>query len=174
MSINLNLIREEDAEEILEFELENRSFFSSIIPDRGDEYFSLHYLNRLLKEIVSDQHNGKCFMYLIRNEEQKLVGRINLFSVVRDDLQKAELGYRIGKRCNGRGYATKAVNLVIHEAFSRNGLRRLEAATDPDNIGSQIVLIKNKFQFVGRTPQYIRVNSEWKDSIHFSLLNPNR
>ncbi|MBA1335588.1 MAG: hypothetical protein HPY66_1213 [Firmicutes bacterium] len=36
--ISIHLIALSDAEEILEFELKNRSFFESIIPTRPDEY----------------------------------------------------------------------------------------------------------------------------------------
>ncbi|WLR51189.1 GNAT family protein [Bacillus tianshenii] len=169
--ISLQLVNLEHAEEILEFEKKNREFFASIVPDRGDDYYTFANIHQTLLEVEKERQEDLCYMFLVRNAEQELVGRVNLFGVVRGLLNKAELGYRIAEEHNGKGYGTKAVELAIHEAFNTFKFHRLDASTSPENIGSQIVLIKNKFQFTGRTPQYINVNGTWSDSIHFSIIN---
>lgn len=110
-------------------------------------------------------------MYLIRNELGEMVGRVNLISIERGIYQKAEIGYRIGHKYNGKGYATKAVKLAIDEAFNKYNLHRLEAGTYQDNIGSQIVLIKNGFQVIGRSKEVKMVNNKWEDSILFEKIN---
>ncbi|MGE5591524.1 MAG: GNAT family N-acetyltransferase [Bacillota bacterium] len=69
-------------------------------------------------------------------------------------MQRAEVGYRIAKRHNGKGYATQALKLILDDAFGKYGLHAVEANTTPDNIGSQIVLIKNGFELVGRSRDY--------------------
>ncbi len=71
---------------------------------------------------------------------------------------------------NGRGYATKAVKLVIDKAFNEYKFHRIEAGTSPANIGSQIVLIKNGFEFIGRTRQVININGKWEDGIMFERV----
>lgn len=48
----------------------------------------------------------------------------------------------------------------------------MEANTTPDNIGSQIVLIRNGFEFVGRSRDYIRANGVWRDFVHFAKIDP--
>ncbi|KAA0546112.1 GNAT family N-acetyltransferase [Bacillus sp. BGMRC 2118] len=168
--ITIQLINKEMSEEILQFELENRKFFSKVMGDFGDEYYNLDYMNQLLREIEEDHSKDNRHMYIIRDEENKMVGRVNLYSIVRGPLNKAEIGYRISEKHNGKKYATKAVHLMIKEAFEVYNFHRLEASTSPKNIGSQVVLIKNHFQFVGKTSKFIKVGDHWLDSIHFSLL----
>lgn len=109
-------------------------------------------------------------MYLIKNHTGMILGRINLLSIVRGIFNKAGLGYRMGEEHQGKGYATSAVKLVLDEAVNKHKLHRIEAGTSPNNIGSQIVLIKNDFQFVGRFNRYIYKNGEWCDSIYFERI----
>ncbi|PLS18412.1 N-acetyltransferase [Bacillus sp. M6-12] len=168
--LSISLLKTEDAEALLAFERVNRKYFSSTLPDRGDDYFHLENITNIIASIEEEQKRDLCYMYTVRNSDEEIVGRVNLFSVVRGDMQSAELGYRIGEKHNRKGYGTAAAALAIREAFETHGLHRLYASTDPANIGSQIVLIKNRFQFTGRTPEYIQINEKWYDSIHFSLL----
>lgn len=170
--VTIHPLSPNDAEELLAFEVANRAFFAAQVGDRGDAYFQLDYLKELLTELAAEQELGRRYMYLIRDGAGALVGRVNLVDVARGDLQKAELGYRIGEAYQGRGYATAAVRLVMREAFGPLGLHRLEAATSPRNIGSQIVLIKNGFQFVGRWSQAVRINGVWEDSLQFECVSP--
>ncbi|MCS5422524.1 MULTISPECIES: GNAT family N-acetyltransferase [Psychrilyobacter] len=170
-NITIEMISKSHAEELLKFERENRDFFEVNLPPRADEYYCLENLQKILDEIIMEQEDGLCYMYLIRNESNEIIGRVNLFSVIRGILQKAEIGYRIGEEYNGCGYATKAVKLVIDKAFNEHNLHRIEAGTSPANIGSQIVLIKNGFEFIGRTRQVININEKWEDGIIFEKIN---
>ncbi len=169
--VSIHLLMGENCDEIFQFEVENRKFFESIIPGRGEWYYTKENFKEITQEIIEEQELGIRYMYIIRNNDGDMVGRINLFSVDRGIFQKAELGYRIGQKYNRRGYATKAVKLVLEEAFEKHKLHRVEAATSPNNIGSQIVLIKNGFQFVGRAHKHINVNGIWNDSVFFERLN---
>ena len=111
-------------------------------------------------------------MYLIKDHTGNVIGRVNLVSIVRGSFNKAELGYRIGEKHQGKGYATNAVKLILDEAVNNHKLHRIEAGTSPDNIGSQIVLIKNGFQFAGRYNKFFYQNGKWHDSINFeNVLN---
>ncbi len=173
MSISIHLLSKCNAEEILEFEKKNRDFFETVVPPRGDGYYKMENLKQILEEIEEEQRRGLCYMYLIRNEKKELVGRVNLFSIVRGVFQKAEIGYRIGKEYSGKRYATEAVRLACKEAFQKYKLNRVEAGTSSKNIGSQIVLIKNEFEFIGRTRKVININGKWEDGILFEKLNEN-
>lgn len=170
-NVTIHLTSKSDAKEILEFELESREYFESQIPPRHPDYYSLSNLKQIIGDIVGEQEQGLRYMYLLRNEKEELVGRINLFSITRGIFESAELGYRIGKKHIGKGYATAGVHLVMKKAFETHKLHRVEAATAPENIGSQIVLLKNNFQFIGRARQVIRVNGKWSDSIMLDRIN---
>lgn len=168
--ITINLLEESDLQELFEFELKNRAFFEIVGFPRGDDYYELNSFKTILKEIVEEQEKGLVYMYLIKNPSGRILGRVNLNSIVRGSFHKADLGYRIGEEHQGNGYATTAVKLILEEAVNKHKLHRLEAGTSPDNIGSQIVLIKNGFQFVGRFNQYIHYNGKWRDSIYLEKI----
>jgi ribosomal-protein-alanine N-acetyltransferase len=166
----INLLEESDAQELFAFELKNRAFFERVGFPRGDDYYELNNFNEIIKESIEEQEKGLVNMYLIKNHNGMILGRINLLSIVRGIFNKAELGYRMGEEHQGKGYATSAVKLILDKAVNNHKLHRIEAGTSPDNIGSQIVLIKNGFQFVGRFNKYINYNGEWRDSIYFERI----
>jgi [ribosomal protein S5]-alanine N-acetyltransferase len=58
--------------------------------------------------------------------------------------ESIEIGYWIGRPYWGRGYATRAVRLLIEEA-QRRGIKRLQAEVFPENFGSMRVLEKCGF-----------------------------
>lgn len=168
--ISIELISRETATEILTFEKENRAFFETMVPSRGDEYYEPQQFTSIIEELIQEQVQGSCFMYLIRDESGQLVGRVNLFSVSRDEIHTAEIGYRIGEKHNGKGYATNAIKLLVSEAFATHGLQKLEAGTSPNNVGSQIALLKNGFRFVAKSSELIKVNEHFEESVLFERV----
>ncbi|NSB13441.1 GNAT family N-acetyltransferase [Clostridium beijerinckii] len=168
--IIISLLEESDAQELFTFELKNRVFFEKVGFPRGDSYYELNNFNTIIKESIEEQEKGLVYMYLIKNQTGMILGRINLLSIVRESFNKAELGYRIGEEHQGNGYATIAVKLILDKAVNNHKLHRIEAGTSPNKIGSQIVLIKNGFQFVGRYNKYIYKNGKWCDSIYFERI----
>jgi len=147
--------------ELFRFELENRNYFERIGLSRDKSYYDFNNFQQEIKELIEEQEKDLTYMYLIKNSSGEIVGRVNLFSVMRGCFNKAEIGYRIGEKHQRRGYATVAVRKVLEEVANKHKLHRIEAGTSPDNIGSQIVLIKNGFQFVGRYSKYIYNSGKW-------------
>ena len=160
----------EAAEQLFEFEVKNRKYFETIGLGRSSSYYDRAAFQSILEELVAEQEKGLHYMYLVFNEKDEVIGRVNLTEVIRGPLNKAELGYRIDQSCQGKGIATEAVRQVLIEASVSHKLHRVEAGTSPQNIGSQIVLIKNGFQNVGKFNQYIFQNNEWQDSLIFEKI----
>ncbi|MDU5080163.1 GNAT family protein [uncultured Tissierella sp.] len=169
-NIGIKLLEQSDEEELFKFELENRAFFESKFLLRHSSYYSFDNFKTIIKQLIEEQGKDLVYMYLIKTEDGEIVGRVNLVSITRGNFNKAELGYRIAERHQGKGYTTNAVRLVLDEAANTHKLHRIEAGTSPDNIGSQIVLIKNGFQFTGRYNQYIYQNGKWIDGINFEKI----
>ena len=48
-------------------------------------------------------------------------------------------------------------------------LRRLEAHTVSDNVGSQLVLVRNQFEFFGRSNRSLELNGVLKDKVLFEF-----
>lgn len=169
-NIGIKLLEQSDEEKLFKFELENRAFFESKFLSRDNSYYNFNSFKSVVKELIEEQKKDLVYMYLIITENGEIVGRANLVSITRENFNKAELGYRIAENHQGKGYATSAVKLVLDEATSTHKFHRIEAGTSPDNIGSQIVLIKNGFQFTGRYNQYIYQNGKWIDGINFEKI----
>lgn len=168
--IIIKLLEQSDEEKLFKFEIENRDFFESMVSSRGDSYYDFNNFKTIVKELVEEQEKGLVYMYLIVDKCGEIIGRVNLVSIMRGDFNKAELGYRVAEKHQGKGYAIKAVKLILDEAANKHKLHRIEAGTSSNNIGSQIVLIKNGFQFSGRYNKYIYHNGKWHDGINFEKI----
>ena len=168
--IKIKLLTQMDTNELFAFEKENREYFQSIGLARVDAYYQYESFEQIVKELVCEQDKGLLYMYLVIDQYGNIVGRVNLSDIIQEPLNKAELGYRIGKGYQGKGYATSAVKLILRQVNQSHKLHRIEAGTSPQNIGSQIVLIKNGFQFVGRYNQYYLHGDKWTDNLLFEKV----
>lgn len=164
--LTLHLITVADAAEILAFELENRVYFAQSVPDRGDEYFVPANMERFLADVEAEQARGECLLYLVRDTAGDLVGRVNLVDIGQGVQPSASLGYRVGSRHAGKGYASEAVRLALAEAAAR-GIAIVHAMTTVANVGSQIVLLRNGFAFRERRAKHLEVNGTMHDAVVF-------
>ena len=168
--VYVRLLAVEDADKLFEFENENRDYFDRIGLGRSEAYYDRASFQKLLEELVAEQGQEQHYMYLVFNNEDKVVGRINLTDIVRGALCKAEIGYRIGEAYQRKGFASEGVALVLEKARDVHKLHRIEAGTGAENVGSQQILLKNGFREVGKFEQYILVNGKWVDSLIFEKI----
>lgn len=138
-TIRIDLLTAGDEAELLAFERDNREFFARAVTDRGDEYFA--EFSRRHAALVAENETGTSMLFLVRNSDGRIVGRVNLLDVG-DELP--ELGYRIGAADGGRGYAREAVRLAL-EAARERGVRRMSAMVTTDNLASRRVLEVSDF-----------------------------
>ena len=84
------------------------------------------------------------------------------------------VGYTIGERYRGRGYATAAVRALLPLALSPTGadLWRLEAVAAVDNTASRRVLEQAGFRFEGIARSYLVIGGERVDHARYALLRP--
>lgn len=164
--LHISLLKESDSNELLQFELENRKYFTASVTDRGDDYFS--NFQTILVENIEEQKCGACRFYLARNSSDDIVGRVNLFDIgMRSNVRTANLGYRIGERFCGKGYATLGVSLVCEKAKSELHIHQLKAMVAVQNIGSQRVLEKSGFLVVDGSPKQFVSNGKTVQAIHY-------
>lgn len=64
-----------------------------------------------------------------------------------------ELGYGIDQPYRCRGYATEAVGAMLRWALAQPGVRCVLGQTEPDNLVSQRVLLRNGFVPCGTGPE---------------------
>lgn len=63
---------------------------------------------------------------------------------------QVEIGYGVGTRCRGRGFATEGVRQLVAEAFGSKEVEEVIAETSVSNVASRRVLEKIGFKFVGQ------------------------
>lgn len=104
----------------------------------------------------------------------EVIGSIGLFNVD-DDADQAELGYSIGSKWWGRGYATEAAQAVIDYAFDSVGFHRVYASHHIDNIASGKVLEKVGMHYEGcmRDAQK-NTNGTYSDLKLYAILKQDR
>ncbi|HFJ9437671.1 MULTISPECIES: GNAT family N-acetyltransferase [Bacillus] len=174
MKIYIELLKKKDAKDLFTFELTNKSFFETMVPNRGSQYFEFEYFQKLLDDLLIEQADGDSYFYLIRNEEKEIVGRINLVDIDTEN-RSSSLGYRVGEKFTKRGVATAAVKLVLNVA-KNNGITEIHAKTTANNLASQIVLEKSgfsSFQNEADTTS-VELNGEHVNFLHFIWRNTSR
>jgi len=158
------------AAELLQFELDNRAYFERWINARDASYYSLDGVCQAIAAADQERKTDRGYQFLVR-VDGALVGRVNLAKIQRAYFNKAELGYRIGERHLGRGYAGAAVAAAVRIAFDDLDLWRVEASVRAGNEGSVRVLQRNGFREFGRAAQAMRLNGAWHDLLQFELRN---
>lgn len=162
----------DDAPALFAFELANRAFFEAMINARSATYYSLDAVRYAIEEAGKQRAQDLSYQYLIKSGDA-ILGRVNLNSVIRKYYNKADLGYRVCQSQGRKGIATRAVALLLTEAFDSLGFWRIEAQARVDNLGSLRVLEKNNFSQFGCVQQGMCLNHVWHDVLHFECRSPN-
>ena len=99
----------------------------------------------------------------------RLVGTCG-FARVDLDHARAEIGYTIGRRFQGRGYATEAAAEVMRYGFEELGLNRIEAQCAVGNVASERVLAKLGMRFEALLAQRASIRGGFRDVKMFARL----
>lgn len=155
----------EDAEELTALLAANREAFAPVMPDRPEGYYTVAFQRERLARL--GEGDGWFFAIL---DGQAIAGTLSVGDVIRGSLELANLGYWVDRARYGRGLATAAVAEACAFAFGEAGLHRLEAGTLPENLASQRVLEKNRFNRYGVGRGLVRIAGEWRDHVLFERL----
>lgn len=142
----LQRLRLDHGDAVLDFERTNRAYFAESIADRGDDFFER--FADVYRAFLAEQDLGRGFFHVLFDADGTLVGRFNLYNVVDGT---ADVGYRVAQQCSGSGVATVGLLMLCRAAGEEYGLRTLRASTSDANVASQRVLAKAGFVAVGST-----------------------
>lgn len=170
LSMKLELMNQGLVKEIFDFEQKNRTFFEKTLPARPATYQHLESFEAAMDIILYEQSQEDCYMYIIRDESNHMIGRINLVRLEDQLGKKYELGYRLAEAAQGKGYATEAVKMILDLALQDYGISIVEAGTATQNIASQKVLIKNGFKKIAEVKEVMQVNGKWLDGILYECV----
>ncbi len=113
-------------------------------------------------------------LFLIRREDKVLLGAITLDHIRRGPSQSGTLGYWVGQPHARQGYMREAIAGVVHHAYDRLDLSRIEAACLPENHASRGVLEKCGFKYEGVAQSYLQINGRWRTHVLYAALRPDR
>jgi RimJ/RimL family protein N-acetyltransferase len=86
---------------------------------------------------------------------------------------QADLGYTLAGHAQGRGFATETVGAVVDLLFAE-GVHRVHATLDPDNVASARLLERLGFRHEGRTVKASLIRGEWLDDELYALTAEER
>jgi [ribosomal protein S5]-alanine N-acetyltransferase len=113
-------------------------------------------------------------LFLIRREDQSILGAITLDNVRRGPAQAGTLGYWTGAPFARQGYMREAIGSIVHHAFNRMDLSRIEAACLPENAASRGLLEKAGFKYEGVAQSYLQIAGRWRTHVLYAALRSDR
>ena len=113
-------------------------------------------------------------LFLIRREDQRLLGAVTLDNIRRGPGQAGTIGYWIGQPYARNGYMREAVVALIHYAFTRLDLSRIESACLPENTPSRGLLEKCGYKYEGVAQSYLQINGRWRNHVLYANLRSDR
>ncbi len=112
-------------------------------------------------------------LYVVRRSDGVLVGGVGLHEL-NERHARGEVGYWLGRRHRGQGYATEAVRGLLNVCFHHLRLHRIEAGVFPGNENSVRVLRRCGFRYEGTMRDLLRKAGVHRSSMVFSLLSSDR
>ncbi len=113
-------------------------------------------------------------LFLFRRSDDVLLGAITLDNVRRGPAQAGTLGYWTGQAFARNGYMREAIGAVVHYAFTRLDLSRVEAACLPENAASRGLLESSGFKYEGVAQSYLQINGRWRTHVLYASLRSDR
>jgi ribosomal-protein-alanine N-acetyltransferase len=135
----------------------NREFLAPYEPLRDERFFT--------SEGQRERIEASSSVSLAIIVDGAMVGGVTISDLLYGPFRSANVGYWVARRLNGRGLATRAVGEAVEIAFGKLDLHRLEAGTLVDNVASQRVLEKNRFERIGLARRYLQIAGEWRDHL---------
>lgn len=139
----------------------NRQHLAPYEPRRTPPFYTAAGQRDSIGISLEAVQHGRAAAWLILDGE-RVVGRVNLNSIVLGAAHSAHAGYWIDGDYNGQGLATAALEYAC-AAAAELGLHRIEAGTLTDNAASQAVLRKCGFERIGHAPAYLFIDGAWRD-----------
>ncbi|NNE53948.1 MAG: GNAT family N-acetyltransferase [Sulfitobacter sp.] len=155
--------------------VKSRDYLSPWEPAWAPDHLSRKsFTNRVYWAQRSVSQGSALPLFLIRREDEALVGAITLDNIRRGPAQAGTLGYWSGEPFARQGYMREAIHAVVHHAFTRLDLSRIEAACLPENVASRGLLERTGFKYEGVAQSYLQINGRWRTHVLYASLRSDR
>ncbi len=154
--MQFGLLSKHHVKQLLSFELENRSWFESLIEPRDNAFYSTQGVNEHIDAEIDKVNSGSAFCGLLFKDNE-VVARANLRDI---SANNAFVGYRVSKRFISQGYASFCLASLMKIANTEFGIKTLEAKVLENNPASKHILLKHGFEIIGTVPNFIALNDK--------------
>lgn len=113
-------------------------------------------------------------LFLTRRVDDKLIGAITLDNIRRGPAQAGTIGYWTGENYARQGFMREAITALVHYAFHRVDLSRIEAACLPENAPSRALLESCGFKYEGVAQSYLQIDNRWRTHVLYAALRLDR
>lgn len=167
----LKTLDESAAGDVLDFYVENPEF-AQFEPARPFNFYTNEHMASTLKyemEVMQKKLGLRLWIFE-EASPYKIVGTVSFQNFMRNVYKSCQLGYKIHKDYQGKGYATEAVKNACGIIFEEYDIHRIEALTMPSNEASKRVLEKVGFTYEGLARDKALIQDVWEDHQVYSLL----
>jgi len=112
---------------------------------------------------IGDDEWGKSLTYLVFNDEDELVGLLNIRYDLTNEkaMEFGHIGYGVRPSQRRKGYATKMLQFALNEC-KKYGLEKVIVACYKENKGSANVILKNNGKLIKENNVLIEINDYWE------------
>ncbi len=139
----------------------SRFALEQYILNSHEDIFSSRQL-RLMIDLTDEEKQG------IRT-----IGAIDLFDFDPAN-RRAGIGILIIRDERGKGYASKALDMVVRYAFKKLGLHQIYSNVMKGHESSLELFRKHNFEVTGLKKDWLKVNNTWVDEYLLQLINPEK
>jgi ribosomal-protein-alanine N-acetyltransferase len=153
----------------------NAEFLSKWEPVWSENHLSKRaFRNRVYWAKRSRQDGRALALFLIRREDQQILGAITLDNIRRSPAQSGSVGYWLGEDFTQQGYMSEALNAVVTHAFNGMDISRIEAACLPENQASRKLLERTGFKYEGVAQSYLQIAGRWRTHVLYANIRRDR
>ncbi|MEY1554768.1 GNAT family N-acetyltransferase [Yoonia sp. R2331] len=153
----------------------SRDFLTPWEPSWASDHLSRKsFTNRVYWAQRSISSGSAVPLFLIRREDDALLGAITLDNIRRGPAQAGTTGYWIGQPHARQGYMREAIQAVVHYAFEVQDLSRIEAGCLPENTASRRLLELCGYKYEGVAQSYLQINGRWRNHVLYANLRHDR
>ncbi len=154
---------------------EGNEFLSRWEPVRDADHLTAKaFRNRVAWGQRSVESGRAIPLFLIRRDDQALLGGITLDNIRRGPAQSASVGYWVGAEHARQGYMNETLGAVVDYAFKKLDLSRIEAGCLPENAPSRALLEKSGFKYEGVAQSYLQIAGRWRNHVLYANLRWDR
>ncbi len=153
----------------------SQDFLTPWEPSWAEDHLSRKgFTNRVYWSKRSVANGTALPLFLIRRDDQALLGALTLDNIRRGPSQAGTTGYWVGAPFARQGYMREALQAVVHHAFNILDLSRLEAGCLPENTASRGVLESSGFKYEGVAQSYLQIGGRWRNHVLYAALRSDR